>query len=216
MAPAAEESAKSEAAKEVIKSLTGQLKDMAKRLPPVVYDTENTKPAYLPNALERNGVHYPDANGLGHLRSDSIGGYFLASPTALDSTTINGTQSPAQLLRETTGTNGRDGHSDSRLLKGTAGLQSGDSSVSEAVDEKESGPFRDGENGNKSRNSALVRNGYESEAEWIEQYEPGVYVTLVALQDGARDLKRVRFRCQHMFLYTTGEDSGSTKQNLGG
>ncbi|MBA0864601.1 hypothetical protein Goshw_004534 [Gossypium schwendimanii] len=216
MALAAEESAKSEAAKEVIKSLTGQLKDMAERLPPVVYDTENTKPAYLPNGLERNGVHYPDANGLGHLRSDSIGGYFLTSPTALDSATINGTQIPAQLLRETTGANDRDGHSDIQLLKGTAGLQSGDGSVSETVDERESGPFRDGENGNKSRNSALVGNGYQSEAEWIEQYEPGVYITLVALQDGTRDLKRVRFRCQHMFLYTAGEDSGSTKRNLGG
>lgn len=32
------------------------------------------------------------------------------------------------------------------------------------------------------------------EAEWIEQYEPGVYITLMALQDGTRDLKRVRFR----------------------
>ncbi|KAL6522120.1 hypothetical protein OROMI_031997 [Orobanche minor] len=31
------------------------------------------------------------------------------------------------------------------------------------------------------------------ESEWIEQYEPGVYLTLVALQDGTRDLRRVRF-----------------------
>ncbi|KAK4745179.1 hypothetical protein SAY87_011491 [Trapa incisa] len=31
------------------------------------------------------------------------------------------------------------------------------------------------------------------EAEWIEQYEPGVYITLMALRDGTRDLKRVRF-----------------------
>ncbi|KAG6529918.1 hypothetical protein ZIOFF_012135 [Zingiber officinale] len=35
------------------------------------------------------------------------------------------------------------------------------------------------------------------EAEWIEQFEPGVYITLVTLRDGARDLKRVRFRYQH-------------------
>lgn len=32
------------------------------------------------------------------------------------------------------------------------------------------------------------------EAEWIEQFEPGVYITLVTLRDGTRDLKRVRFR----------------------
>ncbi|XP_022773357.1 PH, RCC1 and FYVE domains-containing protein 1-like isoform X2 [Durio zibethinus] len=172
MAVAAEESAKSKAAKEVIKSLTAQLKDMAKRLPPGVYDSENIRPAYLPNGLEPNGVHYPDSNGEGHSRSDSIGGSFLASPTAIDSTTINGTQSRAQLRRESTGANG---------------------AVSEAVDERESGSFGDGENGMKSRNSALVANGNQVEAEWNEQYEPGVYITLVALQDGTRDLKRVRF-----------------------
>ncbi|GJT77180.1 PH, RCC1 and FYVE domains-containing protein 1-like protein [Tanacetum coccineum] len=32
------------------------------------------------------------------------------------------------------------------------------------------------------------------EAELIEQYELGVYITLVALRDGSRDLNRVRFR----------------------
>lgn len=30
--------------------------------------------------------------------------------------------------------------------------------------------------------------------EWVEQDEPGVYITLVALPGGAKDLKRVRFR----------------------
>jgi hypothetical protein len=32
------------------------------------------------------------------------------------------------------------------------------------------------------------------ESEWVEQDEPGVYITLTALPGGARDLKRVRFR----------------------
>ncbi|XVE60155.1 hypothetical protein DITRI_Ditri05aG0105000 [Diplodiscus trichospermus] len=193
MALAAEESAKSRAAKEVIKSLTAQLKDMAERLPPGVYDSENISPTYLPNSLEPNGVHYPESNGEGHLRSDSIGGSFLASPTAMDSTTINGTHSPAKLLREPTGANGRDDHWDSRLPNGSGGFQAVSSSVSEAVEERESGSFGEGENGMKSRNSALVANGNQVEAEWIEQYEPGVYITLVALRDGTRDLKRVRF-----------------------
>ncbi|KAK8572221.1 hypothetical protein V6N13_047833 [Hibiscus sabdariffa] len=193
MTLAAEESAKSRAAKEVIKSLTAQLKDMAERLPPGVYDTENIRPAYLPNGLEPNGFHYPDANGEGHLRSDSIGGSFLASPTALDSTAVGGTKSPGQLHREPTGANGGDDHSDARLLNGSGGVLGGSSSLAAAVDERESGSFGDGENGMKSRNSALVANGNQVEAEWIEQYEPGVYITLVALRDGTRDLKRVRF-----------------------
>ncbi|XP_022749520.1 PH, RCC1 and FYVE domains-containing protein 1-like [Durio zibethinus] len=193
LAVAAEESAKSKAAKEVIKSLTAQFKDMAERLPPGVYNTENIRLAYLPNGLEPNGVRCPDANGEGHLRSDSIGGSFLASPHAIDSTTINGTQSPAELHWVPTGANGSDDHSDTKLPNGSGGFQAGSSSVSEAIDERESGSYGDGENGMKSRNSALVANGNEVEAEWIEQYEPGVYITLVALRDGTRDLKRVRF-----------------------
>ncbi|KAK8548968.1 hypothetical protein V6N13_054270 [Hibiscus sabdariffa] len=193
MTLATEESAKSRAAKEVIKSLTAQLKDMAERLPPGVYDTENIRPAYLPNGLEPNGVHYPDANGEGHLRSDSIGGSFLASPTALDSTAVGGTKSPGQLHREPIGANGGDDHSDARLLNGSGGVLGGSSSLATAVDERESGSFGDGEGGMKSRNPALVANGNQVEAEWIEQYEPGVYITLVALRDGTRDLKRVRF-----------------------
>ncbi|KAL4272222.1 hypothetical protein GQ457_13G022360 [Hibiscus cannabinus] len=193
MTLAAEESAKSRAAKEVIKSLTAQLKDMAERLPPGVYDTENIRPAYLPNGLEPNGVHYPDANGEGHLRSDSIGGSFLASPTALDSTAVGGTKSPGQLHREPIGANGGDDHSDARLLNGSGGVLGGSSSLAAAVDERESGSFGDSEGGMKSRNPALVANGNQVEAEWIEQYEPGVYITLVALRDGTRDLKRVRF-----------------------
>lgn len=30
--------------------------------------------------------------------------------------------------------------------------------------------------------------------EWIEQYEPGVYITFTSLPDGHKGLKRVRFR----------------------
>lgn len=37
-------------------------------------------------------------------------------------------------------------------------------------------------------------NEAHNEKEWVEQDEPGVYITLTALAGGARDLKRVRFR----------------------
>ncbi|RRT77910.1 hypothetical protein B296_00004445 [Ensete ventricosum] len=33
----------------------------------------------------------------------------------------------------------------------------------------------------------------DRETEWVEQDEPGVYITLTSLSGGARDLKRVRF-----------------------
>ncbi|KAM6542486.1 hypothetical protein CsatB_006933 [Cannabis sativa] len=200
IAVAAEESAKSEAAKEVIKSLTAQLKDLAKRLPPGVYDTESLKLAYLPNGLDQNGLHYQDLNGERHSRSDSI------TSTGTDSTFLNGTHGFNYSPRDSTGineinipqnrehlsSNGTVDHSDIRLSNG-GGNQTDTSSVSEALEGRDSGPLQDGENGMRSKNSALAGNNNQVEAEWIEQYEAGVYITLVALRDGARDLKRVRF-----------------------
>lgn len=47
---------------------------------------------------------------------------------------------------------------------------------------------------------AIIRNKNKTDAEpyqgveWVEQDEPGVYITLVSLPGGVKDLKRVRFR----------------------
>ncbi|KAL5846268.1 hypothetical protein ACOSQ3_009792 [Xanthoceras sorbifolium] len=189
---AAEESAKAKAAKEVIKSLTAQLKDMAERLPPGAYDPEGMKPAYLPNGLESNGVHYSDVDG-DHSRSDSVSSSFLAFPAGVDSIMNNGTGGLSQFFREPPGANGKDDHPDVRLPNGSGVVHASSSRVSESVEGKEPGPVQDSENGMKPRNSTLPVNSNQIEAEWIEQYEPGVYITLVALRDGTRDLKRVRF-----------------------
>ncbi|XP_044510987.1 PH, RCC1 and FYVE domains-containing protein 1-like isoform X2 [Mangifera indica] len=191
-AVAAEESAKAKAAKEVIKSLTAQLKDMAEKLPPGAYDSESVRPAYLLNGLESNGVHYSDANEVRHSRSDSVSSSNLGFPSGIDSISSNGSGNLAHLLQEPTGANGRDDHPDARLPNGSAVYASG-SRMSESSNGKDSGPLQDGENGMKSRNSAMAVNSNRLEAEWIEQYESGVYITLVALRDGTRDLKRVRF-----------------------
>jgi len=186
---------------------------MAERLPPGVYDPESMRPAYLPNGLETNGIHDPDTHGERHSRSDSSISSYLASTPGIDSVAINGTHGPIPLPRDLSGTNetdiyqqnrgltrsnGTDENTDIRLSNG-GGVQQCISSVSEPVDGRESGPFQDGENGMKSRNSALAGNNNQVEAEWIEQYEPGVYITLVALRDGTRDLKRVRFRYLQLF-----------------
>ncbi|KAM7518712.1 hypothetical protein LguiB_017674 [Lonicera macranthoides] len=207
MAVAADESAKSKAAKEVIKLLTAQLKDMAERLPPGAYDTDNIKLAYLPNGLEPNGIHYPNTNGDRHSRSNSTNSSFLASPTGPDSASSNGmhgsTESPggAPRTNETTllnqaqglvNSNGRNEYPDATLNNGSGGVKVASSSILEA-NEKEPGMVQEGENGTKSNNLVGPGNGNQVEAEWIEQYEPGVYITLVALRDGTRDLKRVRF-----------------------
>ncbi|XP_042032830.1 PH, RCC1 and FYVE domains-containing protein 1-like isoform X1 [Salvia splendens] len=207
-AVAADESAKCKAAKEVIKSLTAQLKDMAERLPPGSYDPESLKLVYLPNGSESNGAHFSGANGERNSRSENINSAYSASHPETDSGVQNGTQGPSQLLRDPIGSsesvldpqglehgysNGTNDRLDTRLPNGGGVLQSYRSSVSESLDGKESTANRDSDAGSKSRNSAVPGSASQIEAEWIEQYELGVYITLVALRDGTRDLKRVRF-----------------------
>lgn len=183
-----------------------QLKAMAERLPPGVYDPESMRPAYLPNGVEANGIHYPDTHGERHSRSESSSSTYLVSTSGIDSILVNGRQGQTPLSRELAGNNetnmyqpdrassGTDENPDMRLSNGSGGIPHSGSSVSETADGKESGPFQDSENGTRSRNSAVAGTNNQVEAEWIEQYEPGVYITLVALRDQTRDLKRVRFR----------------------
>ncbi|XP_016501965.1 protein BREVIS RADIX-like [Nicotiana tabacum] len=44
--------------------------------------------------------------------------------------------------------------------------------------------------------SISVSNASDMESEWIEQDEPGVYITIRQLADGTRELSRVRFRSE--------------------
>lgn len=202
MVLAAEESAKSKAAKEAMKSLVAQLKDMAERLPPGAYDIESLKLAYLPNGLDANGIHYPDANGERHSRSDSVTSSFMASQTSMDFSTY-GMQSPSRYQRDSSSieaitnnqiptSNGIDDRGEVRLPNGS-GAQMSINSASQVVDNEDAESLQDNGNGWKSKNSLPPGNPNQIEAEWIEQYEPGVYITLMALRDGTRDLKRVRF-----------------------
>lgn len=206
IALAAEESLKSKAAKDVIKSLTSQLKDMAERLPPGAYDSESIRLACLPNGLDRDTVHHLETNGERSSRSDSINSSNFVSHVGLETGSVNGADGPTELRKDLTGCNGisssnsqdlltsneREDFSDHKLPSSNGGVQGGSNSVLSDPD-KEPGHFQGGENGMKHRNLTVPTNPNQVEAEWIEQYEPGVYITLVALQDGTRDLKRVRF-----------------------
>ncbi|XP_021771617.1 uncharacterized protein LOC110735746 [Chenopodium quinoa] len=208
VALAADETAKTKAAKDVIKSLTAQLKDMAERLPPGAYDLENIKMPQLPNGLEPNGIHSADASGEHVLRSDPTNGS-ISSLTGVDSSTTNGTQGPLQSPRESYMLNensyqlnesfaalkGREDQLHAKLSAAAGGLQTCSSSVSDATDARFSASSQDGFNSCRSKSPvpSAANNNSQVEAEWIEQYEPGVYITLVALRDGTRDLKRVRF-----------------------
>ncbi|GJM91870.1 hypothetical protein PR202_ga08288 [Eleusine coracana subsp. coracana] len=140
---AGEETAKCKAAKEVIKSLTAQLKGMAERLPGGAAKNNRLPP--LP------GISIP--SDIASLATESLG-------------------SPSSSGEQTT--NGHNG-----LL-----ASNGPSSI-----RNKAGHPEVGKNGTRLPDAESCQ-----EAEWVEQDEPGVYITLTALPGGARDLKRVRFR----------------------
>jgi len=121
--------------------------------------------------FEQNGFHFTNANGQRQSRSDSMSDTSLASPLAMPARSMNGLWRNSQSPRNTDASMGE-------LLSEGVRISNGFS-----------------EDGRNSRSSAAsASNASQVEAEWIEQYEPGVYITLLALGDGTRDLKRVRFR----------------------
>ncbi|KAK9682228.1 hypothetical protein RND81_10G059700 [Saponaria officinalis] len=148
IAIAGEETAKCKAAKEVIKSLTAQLKEMAERLPL--------------GAVRNSKVHIPGSPGLSPSSDGSSVKERLSSPVSVHELGLNGSNridisngQTAAVSNNTTGI----GHLDT--------------------------PTR-----NKSKISDVEGN---CGSEWVEQDEPGVYITLVSLPGGIKDLKRVRF-----------------------
>ncbi|KAL3529964.1 hypothetical protein ACH5RR_009286 [Cinchona calisaya] len=152
IAIAGEETAKCKAAKEVIKSLTAQLKEMAER---------------LPVSAARN-IKSPPFTSLG---SNPVSGD--VSSASIDR--LNGAASGLEL--ESNGSN-------NQLL----------SNGSSTTSNRSSGYNKQGHPEAVGRNWGRTREGdSRNENEWVEQDEPGVYITLTSLPGGAKDLKRVRF-----------------------
>ncbi|KAL4600670.1 hypothetical protein ACB092_11G214900 [Castanea dentata] len=148
---AGEESSKCKAAKEVIKSLTAQLKEMAERLPVGAARNSNSPSFGSSSPLITQDVSTAATDMLnGHMTChelDSKGSSSLVISNG-SSTISNHTSSHSEVLHpEATA------RSKTRTAKGEP--TNGD--------------------------------------EWVEQDEPGVYITLVSLPGGAKDLKRVRF-----------------------
>ncbi|XP_031388799.1 PH, RCC1 and FYVE domains-containing protein 1-like [Punica granatum] len=146
VAIAGEESAKCKAAKEVIKSLTAQLKDMAERLP--VGAAWNVKSPVLGSNLASLDICYPSVERLNGQELDlNTSGSHLPSNGSIASSNHSSSHS-------------RQGNSEATTRNGNSKTKEGDS---------------------------------HNETEWVEQDEPGVYITLTSLPGGAKDLKRVRF-----------------------
>ncbi|XWS52634.1 hypothetical protein CRYUN_Cryun11dG0087800 [Craigia yunnanensis] len=152
IAIAEEETAKCKAAKEVIKSLTAQLKDMAERLP--VGAARNNK---LPSFTSFGSS--PVSNDVSSVSVDRLNGQVVC-------------QEPVSNV------------SSNRLL----------SNGSNTASNRSSGHNKQGHIESATRSGGRTKEGESrNENEWVEQDEPGVYITLTSLPGGAKDLKRVRF-----------------------
>nr|CAB3459897.1 unnamed protein product [Digitaria exilis] len=201
----AEESAKSKAAKEVIKSLTAQLKDMAERLPPdhCTYNVNETKQSHIPNGIDSHVANYSSMNAIHPQRNELLNASIAHSPNSGRSSHSNGISGQHKLLGNVSENSDCSTHSlritsphDSELPSRrarsssdemlTAGCRVDDSMSMDARS------LQNGEDGYKPRGT-ISASSNQVQAEWIEQYEPGVYITLTTLRDGTRDLKRVRF-----------------------
>ncbi|XP_023521703.1 PH, RCC1 and FYVE domains-containing protein 1-like [Cucurbita pepo subsp. pepo] len=148
---AAGEATKCNAAKEVIKSLTAQLKEMAERLP--VGAARNIKSpsiASLGSSPPFNDVVTPSID-----RSNGQTMSLEADIIDSNSPLLSSVSCTASICNS----DHRQGNSDSTTR-----------------------------NGSKAKESDS-----RHDAEWVEQDEPGVYITFTSLQGGAKDLKRVRF-----------------------
>ncbi|OAY36220.1 PH, RCC1 and FYVE domains-containing protein 1 isoform X2 [Manihot esculenta] len=151
IAVAEEETSKCKAAKEVIKSLTAQLKDMAERLPVGATRNSSSPSFYFSSATPPREV-------------SSVINEQLSSPTTCHEPDSNGSSSLAISTVSGTTSNQTMHHSEVPHLEATA----------------------------KSKNrTAKVEPTHGDE--WVEQDEQGVYITLVSLPGGAKDIKRVRF-----------------------
>ncbi|XP_021843295.1 PH, RCC1 and FYVE domains-containing protein 1 [Spinacia oleracea] len=151
IAIAGEETAKCKAAKEVIKSLTAQLKEMAERLP--VGATRNNKSPSFPSLSSSTPTFADISNSSIEQFNDQI-------IPSLDSFGFNGL-----------------------VLSNGSATPSSRSSVQSRIVNSEAT-----RNGNRTREGEP-----RPENEWVEQDEPGVYITFVSLPGGIKDLKRVRF-----------------------
>ena len=70
------------------------------------------------------------------------------------------------------------------------------SNVSSTTSNRSAGHNKQGHFEATNKNGSRTKEGeLHHEAEWVEQDEPGVYITLTSLPGGVKDLKRVRFRC---------------------
>ncbi|XP_077252873.1 PH, RCC1 and FYVE domains-containing protein 1-like [Tasmannia lanceolata] len=175
---AEEESSKCSVAKELVKSLSCQLKDMAEKLPPGVYDVENIRAMDVQvEPLLKSNARVASQHSLS-LAIDSLK---YDQQNSLDKSLLTNEGSTSVHDQ------GMDCPSDGSVVSDLS--QSNRSAVS---DTEEAMAHRNIENDSRSLNSSTIR--YSDGVELIDRFESGVYVTVVQFRNGARELKGVKFR----------------------
>lgn len=141
---------------------------MAKRLPHGVNETDPVRFMHLPNGDWSEAIQYSDSSSKILMLKDELEKTY-------------GAREASQTSKSTT------------LLPGRAVSSAVATAHISTVRQNGSQEILDTNMRHDDLESAQSGNN-QVEAEWIEQFEPGVYLTLIALRDGTRELKRVRFR----------------------
>ncbi|KAH7440857.1 hypothetical protein KP509_03G014300 [Ceratopteris richardii] len=164
---AEEEGAKCKAAKDVIKSLTAQLKGMAERVPGDAYHNNRSVTSLHSEAAPAMQTFH------GSVTSNGSNQHHI-SHEGSDFTSNGNTPFYAH-----------DSHGYGRGLAAPP--------ISDRVQHESYDSHHKSDNSSRSTSSHPLETEYGPGIEWVEQDEPGVYITLVSLPGGGRDLKRVRF-----------------------
>ncbi|KAJ7556571.1 hypothetical protein O6H91_05G088700 [Diphasiastrum complanatum] len=180
---AQEETAKCQAAKEVIKSLTAQLKDMAERLPAGAYRQSKQTLSSLYHYDVPNGLHTPAAVDalavtVGEDNHYNRLGIVVSAPNQRN-IDLNGVASPRSVAE----------------ISNVANFVSMNQLPSRSSDDESNRleMFHTREERPKVSTITRKENGRASTTEWVEQDQSGVYITLTVSPNGGRELKRVRF-----------------------
>ncbi|MCO5608532.1 hypothetical protein L7F22_062743 [Adiantum nelumboides] len=164
---AEEEAAKCKAAKDVIKSLSAQLKGVTERVPGDTYHHNRLAP--VTSSLIEAPTTKRTVYGSTVLNG---GNRHYASQESSNITSNGGTPFYAS-----------DGHGYGRGPTTPASIRTSNDSFDTHY-----------RSDNTTRGSSQpLESDREPGVEWVEQDEAGVYITLVSLPGGGRDLKRVRF-----------------------
>ncbi|XP_062180310.1 PH, RCC1 and FYVE domains-containing protein 1-like isoform X1 [Phragmites australis] len=163
---AAAESSRRNDVLEFIRFLDNELRSIADRMPSDIADSLKTLRSHSERFLTGQSRHPPEVPGpSGHEQPGlSSGG----------GTTCHKSISMGNLVMSQDGSTGN--------ASGSAVSMSSESPCHRII-----------ENGSRANGDFAPRYGTHGEVQLIEQFEPGVYVTLIQLRDGTKVFKRVRF-----------------------